>query len=268
MDAGDDYAGGCGSEEGRMKIMVALSIAHHPLSGREMRSPNDGKALEIALSLEKLMGAEIKAVHVGKESAALREYLGLGIRQISLISPSGRDTAELLTGYAQQEKTDIILTGSRGQESSGLVPYLMAHSLVLPLFHNVLSLAYKEDTWEVTQFLPGGKRRKTEFSPPVILMVHPKAGLNLQYAWSRERTGEVKPYDLTSVSARGADEGWQYARAETGRKRLSIASQRSGFERLQKAISLGERGGEIIKEGDAAAKAEKIMTFLQEKRLL
>ena len=249
--------------------MVAVGIAHHPLSGREMRSPVDSRALEMALSLQDKKDTQLCVVHIGDRGCPpLQEYLGLGIRQLDVIHPRHGDPTELLVGYASQEKPDLIMTGSRGRESSGLIPYLLADSLGLSLVHNALRLQYADNLLRVTQFLPGGKRQDIKVPLPIVVIAHPQAPLTVRYAWSRAQQGALTECEVAPITVKQLSTGWRYGEVAMGRKRLTIPSGRSGFERMQKAIALGGGGGRIIKEGSVAAKAEEVISLLKKKRLL
>lgn len=254
------------------KIVTLLSVAHHPLSGREIYSTNDGRALQLALQLN---APRHKAVHVGdKGCPALEGYLGMGLDKIYCLD-GGKDNKKydvcsLLSSFIQQENPALVICGTRAQGgmASGMLPYILARELQLPLISGILHASRQDDKIKLVQFLPRGKRRDLTADLPLILVVHPNAPLDIMFAWARAQAGSVLASETTQQEISQLCGDWEYSELRKGRKRLAISSGKSGFERMQRALSMQGGGGQIIKDGSSADKAKIAFDFLRGKNLV
>ena len=247
-----------------MKLIILLSQARHPLSGKAVCSPNDLRALAIAQSLSESSNVELRAVHAGDpQDPVMNEYLGYGLKSIDIIATKqDEDPCPKLAGYLQQEQPQIILTGMQalGGLASGLVPYILAEQINYPLISGVISAAIEEDKLVCSQYLPKGRRRDFTLSPPTILSVHLRAASKPQFVWAKQQQGQINILEQEDSKGKASHtnliENWDTAPAQKKRSRLSIRSNRSGFERMQRAVSLSGGGGNIIKDGSALEKAQ------------
>lgn len=259
------------------QVIALVSVAHHPLSGKEIYSTNDTRALELAMGIKAL---NHKVVHVGdKGCPALSGYLGMGITKIHCIDNRNKDkksisttidVCNLLAGFLKAEIPDIVVCGSKAQsgESSGLIPYILAKELKIPVISGVLAVKLNEKKVNILQFLPMGKRREITAKPPFILAVHQATPLKIKYAWARAKKGNVSQTNANAVNLASLFDGWKNSPLQKGRKRLTINSDKSGFERMQRSVAISSSGGKIIKSESSLDKAKVVYDLLKEKKLI
>src|SRR5579864_5010808 len=107
-----------------LEVAVLLSIGRHPASGRAVRADLDARALELALGMAD--AARVHAIHAGDPAdPVLRDYLGMGIGELTVLSVRDGDVAEALARYLGRLRPTIVLAGSRAEcgEASGMLPY-------------------------------------------------------------------------------------------------------------------------------------------------
>ncbi len=262
-----------------VKPLVLLSLAKHPLSGKEICSPNDLRALSLVTEAF----PDFSALHVGAPGhPALHTYLGYGIPALDVIKTEKTDeTVHSLAEYLSKNKPALVVAGMRalGGIGSGLLPYMLAERLGYPLISGIVSIKESAGKLHCSQYLPKGRRRDFTVAPPLFVTVHPRAFQKIQYVWARQHKGEIREVSFNNSNPTGtrtADSAsfnsplsanWHYAPAQKKRARLSVRSNRSGFERMQRAISLQTGGGNILKEGDARAKAQFVYNILKERKV-
>jgi electron transfer flavoprotein beta subunit len=252
-------------------ITTLVSAGQHPVSGEPRHCHNDSLAMTIGLSMAKLASAEHHVLHAGNpDNKALSEYLALDAGQIDVI-PITDDTDIVNSLAAQLNRVDLILTGSRaeGGEDSGLLPYLLAEKLGIPLVANALTLKANENAIEVLQFLPKGKRRNVTVKLPAIIVIHPLAPASLKFAYARQISGEIKllpaPHSPTP-SANDLKSQWQVQAAIRKPIKLKAPENKSGHERMLSAISSESKGGAVVNNGNSVEKAQVILSYLREHR--
>jgi electron transfer flavoprotein beta subunit len=253
-----------------LKIAVLVSVARHPVSGRPMRSAADAAALELACTLAS--PASLTVVHAGIcEADELRDYLGLGAPAVELMKLSaGQDAVAVLA--ARLAGYDIVICGNRadGQDASGLFPYLLAERMRMPLVSDVLEATLQDRRLTLRQFLPKGLRRRLQAQTPVVLAVHPRAPQTRQFAYARAVAGRITEGRANGLFATSAVPVWQ-SEAITRRPRpLQAKVVQSGHSRMLGAIgdSSGGRAGEVVKQGNAVEKAQVLLAYLREHRLI
>ena len=217
-------------------------------------------------------------LHVGDaDNPALQDYLALGASQIDVISMTG-NMLEKLT--AQLQNVDLILTGTRAEngEDSGLLPYLLAAKLNLPMVTGALEVSLYENTLhekhartnklEVLQFLPKGQRRRVAVALPAVIAAHPLAPLTLHFIHARRNLGHIRMLtnqlsdaDISANSTIGI--------TELPRKTMKLKAQtkQTGHERLMNAISSKAKGGTVVIDENNVEKAQVIITYLREHQL-
>ena len=247
-------------------IAVLVSAGRHPVSGEPRHCHNDSLALVLGLNL----ASKVKVLHAGTPSnSALQDYFALGATQIDVVPNSG-DMIENLA--AQLTDTNLILTGTRAEngEDSGLLPYLLAAKLGLPLVADALSITphenqLQEKQLEILQFLPKGQRRRVLLSLPAVVAVHPSAAVALHFIHARKNLGSINT--LTASNTKAKSSQWS---AEPARKPIKLVAQttQTGHERLMAAISNKAKGGTVVNEGNNVEKAQVILRYLREHQLI
>lgn len=248
-------------------VGVLVSLARHPKSGRLMLSPNDARAAAIA----KCMASEPRLIHVGRpeEQLVLRQYLGLGFPSLDLIeAPNDADVCAVLSNFMTKNPVDFILTGLRamGQDDTGLVPYVLADSLGLPLIDRVLE--FNPKTQIVQQFLPRGRRRELVLPNNAIVTASDHANLDLVYVARWANQGEIRIHQGVEMQVKQVTSvDWIHESRKPGRERLSIKSDVSGWDRLARRMNTAGAGGELITD-DSDRGATRVIEILKEKKLI
>lgn len=253
-----------------LKIAVLVSPAVHPVSGRPLRSTADAAALELGLSLapaERL--TVLCAGMVGKDS--LRDYLGLGAASIDVLTAA--EDADVVPALAARLRGyDIVLCGARaeGGAASGLLPYLLAERLQMPLIGDVLEAELQGRTLTVRQFLPKGLRRRLQAETPVVLAVHPRAPQTRQFAYARARAGSIQYAASGNQPAAVKAPDWRIEPMTRRPQPLKAKVAQSGHSRMLGAIGgdTGARGGQVVKQGSVEQKAQALLAYLREHRLV
>jgi electron transfer flavoprotein beta subunit len=244
-----------------LKIAALVSAGKHPTSGQARHCRNDSLALQLALNL----CSDIKVLHAGDaNNSALQDYLALGAKQIEVI-PATENMAENLA--KQLEDIDLILTGTRAENSqdSGLLPYLLATKLNLPIVANVLEVSLSTGEIEVLQFLPKGARRRVKVKLPAVVVVHPLAAVTLHYTYAQQNLGRI----ITLAASNNETSHTQW-RTEAARKPIKLVAKntQTGHERLMATISNKAKSGAVVNEGNYVEKAQVILRYLREHQLI
>jgi electron transfer flavoprotein beta subunit len=254
-------------------ITTLVSAGRHPVSGEPRHCHNDSLAMMLGLNIVESTSAKHHVLHAGNpDNKALTEYLALGAGQVDVI-PISDNTDVIDCLAAQLNHVDLILTGSRAEsgEDSGLLPYLLAEKLGIPLVVNALAIKSNTNTIEVLQFLPKGKRRHVTVKLPAIIAVHPLAPANLNFSYARQISGEIKslpaPHPPTH-SENDHQAQWQTQAAIRKPIKLKAPESKSGHERMMSAISSESKGGAVVNNGNSVEKAQVILGYLREHHLI
>jgi electron transfer flavoprotein beta subunit len=254
------------------KLACLVSVSAHPVSQEPRYSRNDGLALGLGLSIASAQNITLEVLHAGDvESPALSDYLALGANNIKVL-PMG-DNANLLDSLVTQlNNTDLIITGTRAEfnEDSGLLPYLLAEKLQIPLVNHALDVELKDGALEILQFLPKGKRRRIRVTLPAIVTVHPLASIKTNYVYANKVTGKI-----TSL-ANGKDAhglarqkpAWTIQAQCRKPNKLKALENISAHARMLSAISSESKSGLVVNEGTSVEKAQVILTYLREHYLI
>lgn len=138
-----------------------------------------------------------------------------------------------------------------------------------PVVGNVLDTRIDEHgDLKIRQFLPKGKRRGIAAPVPVILAVHALAPADFNYAYARRVAGRIEivravsPSDMDDLSA------WTVTPALRRPVRLKAQENKAGHARLQSAIVSEAKGGAVAFEGSSVDKAQIVLSYLREHRLV
>lgn len=253
-------------------IATLVSTGLHPVSGLPRHCRNDSLALTIGLALAKSTTAKFEVLHAGRaDNPALLDYLALGANKIEVV-PVTNET-EVINNLAYKlTNTDLILTGSRAEsgEDSGMLPYLLAAKLNLPVVNNALSITPSANAIEVLQFLPKGKRRRITVDLPAIVAIHPLAPVELRYAYSRQVSGEIHTamsQKLNTDVQPGNTIVWSTQAATRKPVKLKARENKAGHARMLSAIVSESKGGTVVNEGTSVEKAQVILAYLREHHL-
>ena len=251
------------------RIAVLVSLGHHRVSGASCYSRNDAAALEIARTLAKEHGAQLEVLHAGDASnLALTDYLALGAPRVDVLPCSDADDAAALLAN-RLRGVPLVLTGTRaeGAYDTGMLPYRLADVLGYALIDSALDVALQGDRLAVTQFLPKGFRRSVDAALPAVVAVHPQAAVTPRYAYARAASGTVQAHGGEPVREPSAD-AWRIAPVERKPIKLAAAEKRSGHARMLTATTTESRGGNVVIEGTSVEKAQVILRYLREHRLI
>jgi electron transfer flavoprotein beta subunit len=174
------------------EVAVLVSVGCHPVSGRDRASPLDAGALELALRADRAP----LAVHAGDpENPALRDYLGMGVREIHALGPVtlNDDVVAPLADFLWERKPRLVICGMRAErgEASGMLPYLIAANLDWPIVADVTAIELKGQEVLVSQAQPGGRRRRISADLPAVLTVGRAGPKPRQSAFARARRGRI-----------------------------------------------------------------------------
>ncbi|NLR73853.1 electron transfer flavoprotein subunit beta [Leeia aquatica] len=249
-----------------VKLTVLVSPGRHPVSGRARVSPADAAAL---CQARELPGTQLRVMSAGQgKTADLDAYLGLGVAELEWIPTADERVAETLqAALAGQE---LVLMGSRadGGLSSGMLPFQLAAALGMPVIQDVLQVSLRGRTARVVQFLPKGLRRELEVDLPALITLHPRAHGTTRYAYALARAGRVVQCHGFVVSV--SEQCWQVEPANRRARPLKAQLKLSGHARMQGAIASDEggRAGQVVKQGTVVEKAQVVLDYLREHRLI
>lgn len=242
-------------------IVVLLSAGRHPVSGRLRRATCDARALSAALAT----GLPVVGLHAGEPGDFLRDYLGMGpIRAISLDIPDHGDPIPALVACLSRLAPRLVMAGARAEtgEGSGLVPYLVAHALHLPVVPAIISLEVRGERADILQALPGARRRRLSAVGPLVATVDEHGPPLRQIAHARARRAIIEraqplPSELPSV---------------TGQSLMPPSTDRPARPRPRRigpAMAADAGGGRRLLAGpEATLAASEILRFLEANMLL
>ncbi len=170
---------------------------------------------------------------------------------------------------------DIILTGVRAElgAGSGLMPYILAQALERPVVANVLEVkvasgAGSSAELEIRQFLPRGQRRRVACGLPLVIAVHPLSPVKLQYAYGRRLSGRIEVMSPEPGIVQAVHPSWTVEKVPRRPVRLKAQDKKSGHARLLSAIVSEAKGGVVAFEGTTVDKAQVVLNYLREHRLI
>lgn len=250
--------------ERNIRVATLVSVGQHPKSGRTRRAGQDARAVELGL---KMAGTASRLIHVGDMAEpALRQYLGMGLPQLSVLQAGpDADAVPALATHLDEQPADIVLTGVRAEsgEASGMVPYLLAERLGWPLIPRIADIQTIDNGMaEVLQALPRGQRRLLRVPLPFVATVDNAAPEARQYAFGPSRRGSFA-VSLANTTTDNERQQWQELPAKPRPKRLNVVKAKSAADRFKAATAKPQgQGGQVIIDGTDREKAEAIMALL------
>ncbi|MCP5365973.1 MAG: hypothetical protein H6906_00515 [Hyphomicrobiales bacterium] len=249
------------------RIAVAVAVGRHPGTGRARRCPLSSRALELALRLSASSErVEVMAVHAGTAtSAALRDYLGMGLGRLTVIPVAeGDDIVPALAAWCQDHRPDVFLCGARTLDGagSGEVPYRVAALLDQPVVSEVVDLTLRDHEVTVLQAHAKGRRRRLVSSLPVVLGAAPAAPAPRYPAFALSRRGRIieAPAPARPVPFRPRYE----VRPGTGSPAAAAKTDpdASAAERLAAVLSTAAGGGSVVAGCSADEVAHQLIQHL------
>ncbi|MBO0905829.1 electron transfer flavoprotein subunit beta [Jiella sonneratiae] len=181
-----------------MKTVVLLSDARHAISGRATLSGLEARAISLAAALDPAP----RGLHAGGGAEGVSAGLGHGLQGLDVLDlPEGADPVPALAAHLQaalgkNDAPGIVLAGRRGEGGleTGLVPYLLADALGLPILADAVALRQGEaaGTLVVDQAMQKGARRRVTIRLPAVVTVHPLAPPPRPFAYAKMRRGEIR----------------------------------------------------------------------------
>ncbi|ORE91312.1 hypothetical protein [Aurantimonas sp. 22II-16-19i] len=181
-----------------MKTIVLLSDARNPVSGRPHLSRLEAQAIALAAELDEAP----RGLHVGPGDEGVAAGLGHGLCGLDVVAmPEGEDPLPALAAFLKDgldgdAPPALILCGRRGEGGldTGLVPYLLAEALGLPILADAVAIRPGEapGTLVVDQAMAKGARRRITVRLPVVVTVHPLSPPPPPFAFGRMRRGEIR----------------------------------------------------------------------------
>ncbi len=253
-----------------INVVSLVSIGRHPQSGRARRAEQDGRAVELGLTM---VGEALTVLHAGNpQNPVLRQYAGMGLPSLTVLDQaSSCDAVSVLLRYLRKNPTDIVLTGVRAErgESSGMLPYLLAEQLGWPLVPKVAEIVSVQDgKADVLLALPRGQRRSIQVSLPFIATIDNAAPEARQSAFgpgSRALFTIQKGDNL----ADDAFMDWKISPAKARPKRLKVVKAKTAADRMKAATAKPVGGGgKIMKQESPEEKAQAIFDLLLEEKVI
>lgn len=237
-------------------VVALLSVGRHPVSGRPRRAERDARALSLALET----GWPVVGLHAGAADDVPRDYLGMGAARILAVEVAdGTDPVAALAGALVHAAPRLIVAGSRAEtgEGSGLVPYLLAERLGLPLVPAAVSVRLAGDEAVVVQALPRGRRRELRVTGPLIATADEHGPALRQVARGPALRGSVERVVPDPAPAPAA----------LSPVPLSVRPARARPKRIG-PVSAVAAGGRTLVHPPAREAAAEILRFLEAERIL
>ncbi|WOD07706.1 electron transfer flavoprotein subunit beta [Marinomonas sp. GJ51-6] len=255
-----------------VKVFSLLSIGRHPQSGRARRAEQDARAVELGLTL---VGRDLNLVHAGsaqQDDSVLRQYAGMGLPTLTLLEQEeNADILPSLAKFLQNNEAGIVLMGVRAEsgESSGMLPYLLAEKLGWPIVSRIADIVdIKEGVADMLLALPRGQRRAVQVALPFIATLDNAASAPRQTAYGSGLRAKI---DVVSSESTVDDLvlNWQVSPAKPRPKRMKVVKAKTAADRFKAATAKpAGGGGQVLKEGTPAEKAQAIFDLLLEEKVI
>jgi len=231
-------------------------------SGEGALNPTDLNAVEEAIRIKDAHGGEVVLVCLGPAKAvdSLRKALAMGADRAVVVADdalAGSDllpTSRVLAAALERESPDLVLFGQQAGDSDGAVLWAaLADRLRLPMISQAATLELSDGKAKA--------KRQTEYgydvldSPlPVVVAVSDAINEPRYPSLKGIMGAKKKPQDVVTLADLGVDGG---ATGEAGSK--------------TEVLGVSEpppRGDSVRLEDEGGDSAEKILSFLQERKLV
>ncbi|WP_205950448.1 electron transfer flavoprotein subunit beta [Pantoea stewartii] len=252
------------------RITALVSVGRHPESGRARRAEQDARAVELGLTLAQ---DTLEVLHAGDpHDAALRSYAGMGVEALRVLAMDEQgDAVAVLSDYLSQDQPDVILTGGRSErgESSGMLPFLLAEALAMPVVVGVAEIVSLNGTdAEVLQALPRGQRRLLRIALPFIASVDMAACAPRQVAFGPANRATIMAQPGVEVRDAARAE-WKIAPAVKRPKRLKKIKAKTAADRFKAATAKSQSdGGKVLQNKPVEEMAQAVFDLLLEEGVI
>jgi electron transfer flavoprotein beta subunit len=248
-------------------VAVLVSSGRHPVSGLPRACKADAVAMAFAQGIG---GAATRIIHAGDpKDAALKDYLSFGAHRIEVLPiEPGDDPLFVLVDTLRT--IDLVITGARAEtgQGCGLLPYKLAHILKRPVIADALEAQVEANHLAVLQYLPKGQRRQIAAPFSTVIAVHPRAPVALKYAYARGVAGHIEAILPSAPQETPTPAVWTLDTVPRQPTRLKAADHKSGHERMLSCIETPARGGTVAFDGSSVDKAQVLLTYLRENRII
>lgn len=242
-------------------VTVLLSAGRNPDTQQPRRAPQDARALEIAM---RLCGGDVMALHAGHaDEPALFEYLGMGLKQITLLStPShAKGLSRCIAEEIGRSSARLVLSGMRAETGagSGLLPYAVARALDAQLIPGAIEVECAEGLVRCLIKTASGSLRRVETALPAVVTVSHDAPEPRGFVFAAARNGRVEqggPCDPAPAQP-------LYITPRQSRPR-PISSIRGGtsWDRIRQLVDGEKASGYRIEPETAEEAADALIEFL------
>ena len=162
----------------------------------------------------------------------------------------------------------LVLAGSAAEQGpgSGLLPYLLAQVLGLPLLPAAAHLALNNGLLDMLQALPRGRRRMLRASLPCLVTVDRRGPAPRASAYGKARRGVIEVIDIPAGPKLASEAREISARARP--RRLKIMTGASAAERLRAATEIQAGRGKLMIDPPPEEAARAIMDYLIAEEIL
>lgn len=101
-----------------------------------------------------------------------------------------------------------------------------------------------------------------------MIAVHPLAPVQLKYAYARRVSGRIERFPETPTDISIVLPAWAVEPSSRRPIRLKARETKSGHARMQAAVVAEAKGGIVAFEGSSVDKAQVMLNYLREHRLV
>jgi electron transfer flavoprotein beta subunit len=101
-----------------------------------------------------------------------------------------------------------------------------------------------------------------------VIAVHPLSPEKLTYAYARRLSGRIEAISSTRATEEAVNPSWSVEKVSRRPVRLKAWEKKSGHARLLSAIVSETKGGVVAFEGTTVDKAQVMLNYLREHRLV
>ena len=220
----------------------------------------DNYAVEEALQIVARSGGKVTVATVGSEDdeEILRREMAMGANQGVLLSDdafTGSDAkgiATVLSGFAQKEHFDLILTGVQAEDGGAQIGGMLAALLDYPFASLVNSIEVLDgNKLKVSREIEGGNREISEIELPCVLSI--QTGIN-----------EPRYVGMRGIRQVAGVEIPTYGAAQLGISPNSAGEVAARVKRLNYFVPAAGKGAEIL-DGSSEEIADKLIELMKAK---